>query len=122
MGRRTQVFVLGLALAGCNGGGGDCTALADGEWTFDGAAIGMLMGGSIQMDVAACSFEISEWSMAMSHLPSGGEVVGDEITLSGEEAYWTSCTGKVEREGTAASGVCADDDAEFTMAEGAAEQ
>ena len=114
-----RVFVLGLALAGCNGGGGDCTALEDGEWTFDGAAIGMLMGGTVTMDVAGCSFEISEWSMAMSDLPTGGEVVGDEVTLTGDSDYWASCTGKVNDEGTEVSGTCSEDDAAFTMAAGA---
>lgn len=120
MGRRTWVFVLGFALAGCSGGSGECTALEDGEWAFDGAAIGMAMGGTVTMDVDGCTFEISEWTMAMSDLPTGGEVVGDEVTLTGEDAYWSTCTGKVDSAGKAVSGACADDDAEFTMTAGAA--
>ena len=119
MGRATGVCVLLFALGGCGGGSGECTALEDGEWTFDGSAIGMTMGGVVQMDVEGCSFEISEWSMAMSDLPTGGEIVGDEVTLTGEDDYWASCVGKIDAEGKSVSGTCADDDADFTMAMGA---
>ena len=113
--RAARGFALACALAGCGGGSGDCTALEDGEWTFDGAAIGMTMGGTVKMDVTGCTFAISEWSMAMSDLPTGGEVVGDEVTLTGESDYWSGCTGKVNADGTEVSGTCAEDDAAFAM-------
>lgn len=112
--RAGAVFALACALAGCGGGSGDCTALEDGEWTFEGAAIGMSMSGIVGMDVTGCTFDITEWSMAMSDLPTGGEVVGDEVTLAGD-SYWSGCTGKVNAEGTEVSGTCAEDDAAFTM-------
>jgi hypothetical protein len=118
MRRATRVFALGFALSGCGGGSDTCTSLEDGGWTFDGAAIGMTMGGTVEMDVTNCLFAISEWSMEMSDLPSGGEVEGDTVTLSGDAPYWASCTGKVNTDGTEVSGNC-DDGAAFTMSAGA---
>src|SRR5262245_43182502 len=91
---------------------GDCTALTSGTWTGDGAAMGMAMGVTLTFDEASCSFTLSDWTMAMD-TPTGGTVVGDEVTLGGSP-YWESCTGTATAP-NAVSGVCNDDGADFSL-------
>lgn len=99
-----------LGLAGCGGGDGDCTALADGTWSLGGAALGMAMTATVTMDPAACTFTFSEWSMAMV-VPDGGVVDGDTVTLTGEG--FDDCVGTIGEDG-GVEGTCGDGDA-FTM-------
>lgn len=111
-----RTFVAMVVLAGC-GGGGDCTALADGSWTFDGAAGGgMEMTGDVTMDADACTFTIDNWSMEMTNLPSGGSIEGDQLTLDGAEIP-DGCVGTVNADGTGVTGACADGSA-FSMSQG----
>ncbi|MEQ1501322.1 MAG: hypothetical protein ABMB14_03785 [Myxococcota bacterium] len=108
---------LGVALAACSGGTGgapECTALVDGEWVFDGAALGMAMSAIVSMDVDGCTFAIADWTMEMGSIPSGGVVDGDAITLDGDDLYWASCVGTVGADGKSAEGAC-DDGADFVM-------
>jgi hypothetical protein len=107
---------LAAGLVACSGGAkGDCTQLVDGEWTFDGTALGMPMGAIVTVDAAGCSFAVAEWTMEMATLPGGGTVDGDEITLSGDDAYWSSCTGTVNAAGDAADGICDEDGGTWSM-------
>jgi hypothetical protein len=109
-----------LLVAGCgNSGGGDtCTPLEAGEWTIDGPAMGMAMGATVEMDVEACEFTFSDWSMEMGSLPIGGALDGTALTLDGD-AHWSSCAGTVADDGASAEGVCDDDGSAFTMVLGA---
>jgi hypothetical protein len=109
-------FVAMVVLAGC-GGGGECTALVDGPWTFDGAAGGgMEMTGEITMDADACKFTIGAWEMEMTNTPSGGSIEGDQLTLEGDDIP-EDCVGTVNADGTAVTGACADGSA-FSMSQG----
>jgi hypothetical protein len=114
-----RYVVVALALvAGCDGGGEEaCVALVDGDWTIDGSAIGMPMGAVLTMDAEGCTFTFSDWSMEMNNLPAGGEVAGDQVTLTGG-GITAGCVGTVNAEGTSAQGVC-DDGSDFTMSQGA---
>lgn len=114
-----RVFAIVLCLAACDGATPEsCTALSDGEWTFDGPAMGMAMGATVSMDAEQCEFTFSGWSMEMSSLPIGGTVDGTTVTLDGD-AHWSSCTGTVADDGASAEGTCADDGSGFTMLAGA---
>lgn len=110
-------FSMGAALAGCSGGaeGGDCTALVDGTWTFGGEAMAMDMVAAVTMDVEGCTFAITDWTMTMGSVPTGGTVAGDQVTLAGDDAYWATCTGTVAEDGRSADGAC-DDGYFFSMA------
>jgi hypothetical protein len=104
------------ALAACNGGG-DCTELASGGWTTDGAAGGgMEMTGTLTMDAKTCTFTMTDWSMAMTNLPDGGTVDGDQVTLSGADIP-VGCVGTASEDGTSVEGACEDGSA-FSMHQG----
>lgn len=112
-----RLLLLAAVATGCAGGdgGGECTSLVDGAWTLGGDALGMEMGATVTMDVAGCTFTISDWSMEMGSLPSGGSVSGAEVTLTGDDDYWATCTGTVSDDGTSVEGAC-DDGSAFSMA------
>ncbi len=125
---RRLLLVLPVVVAACSGagdssplaGGDACTELADGTWTFSGAAFGMgdeTMTGVVTVDVAACVVTIADWSMAMDDLPNGGVVDGDAVQLDGLNSFWRSCTGTAP-DATHASGVCTDDGTAWAMAAG----
>ena len=48
-----------------------------------------------------CTFELSDWSMAMS-VPEGGTVAGEDVVLTGP--YWDGCSGTTD--GSSISGGC----------------
>lgn len=104
---------------GTDGTDGSCVALQEGDWTTDGAAGGgMPMQATLTLGEDGCSFTFSDWNMAMTNLPAGGTVAGDQVTLSGD-AYFETCTGTVNADGSAASGICDDDGAGWEMSLGA---
>jgi hypothetical protein len=108
------IAVLALVSACDAGGKGECTALVDGPWTVTGDGFGMgdaPMQATVTMDVEGCTFAFSDWSMAMSSLPSGGTVDGDEVTLTGDDQFWASCVGTVDEAGASVSGACEGGDA-----------
>jgi hypothetical protein len=119
-------MILAIVLAGCTGeettdtDGTDtdvalaCTALQSGAWTGAGAAFGMSMGVTLTADNDACTFTLTDWSMDMGD-PDAGTVAGDQVTLSGPDAYWSTCAGTVNSDGTAIEGICTDDDAAFAL-------
>ena len=100
--RRTIAW---FGLVGC-GGGAECEALSTGRYTADGSAFGMAMEVVVTLDEEGCGFTFSEWSMAMTDLPSGGLVAGTTVTLLGSAA-WESCTGEVDADG-GVQGTCGD--------------
>lgn len=96
--------------------GAACTELTSGTWTADGLAFGMAMGVVLEMDVAGCSFTLTDWSMSMGgDLPESGTVDGDQVTLAGPTSYWASCTGTAAADGTSIDGTCADDGYAFSF-------
>jgi hypothetical protein len=88
-----------------------CTALADGQYAFTGDAFGMPMDGLLAMDATACTFDLSDWNMAMDS-PAGGSIAGDTVTYTGSE-QWESCSGD-NVAGTVVV-LCTDDTTSFTM-------
>jgi len=124
--------VISVVAVGCGGEGTDdsgtddsdthdsdtdmsCSALMDGPYNADGASMGMTMGTVLTMDAVACTFTLTEWDMVMGSIPDSGSIDGDTVTLGGEDAYWSSCTGTVDANGMAASGVCDDDGADWSL-------
>lgn len=124
----TQLLILALALVGCRRGetapGTDsgtppppvCDPMNDGEWSAIGPAFGMPMTTTVTFDVDACAFVAQDWSMVHSSQMTGGTVNGDEVTLTGNDAYWSSCVGTLV-DGASISGVCsaAVNDGTFTL-------
>lgn len=124
---RFWMGIVAALAAGCSGGDGGttddggtegCTALQEGTWTMDGAAGGgMAMEATLTLDTDGCSFTFTDWNMSMGNLPAGGTVAGDQVTLSGD-AYFETCTGTANADGSEVTGVCADDGAGFSMSLG----
>lgn len=116
-----------LFAAGCSTGGETetdtvetdttpaCQALTNGAWVGSGAAFGMAMGVTLTLDSDTCAFTLTDWDMVMGSLPDGGTVDGDTVTLSGDDAYWSTCVGEATG-GTTIDGVCSEDGAAFTLA------
>jgi hypothetical protein len=100
-------WIAAFALAGCKGD--DCVALADGDWTVDGAAFGMLMTGTVAMNADDCTFEFTAWDMPMDSLPTGGSIDGTDVQLDGD-SFWKSCSGTVADDATRADGTCENGD------------
>lgn len=86
-----------------DGGGTGCATLTEGGWTANGSCFGMLMTATLTVGSDGCSFEFSDWDMAMS-VPEGGSVDGSDVSLTG--AGWDDCTGTTD--GTSISGSCGD--------------
>ncbi len=101
-------------------GGDTCVALTSGPWTFSGEAFGMgdaTMGGDVTFDAEACTFTISNWSMTMDDLPTGGALDGDSVQLDGLSSRWRTCTGTAPDEDNA-SGTCSEDNTAWAMTSG----
>lgn len=95
-----------------------CTLLDDGVWTASGSAFGT--GGdtltvTLTMVADACHFSLDDWSGAVSDLPHGGKLFGADVTLDGDNAEWTSCTGTATGT-THLSGTCPDHGGDFALA------
>jgi hypothetical protein len=113
-------FAVAFAALGCQGGNEEeCTPVVEGAYTFDGTSMGMAMGAAVTVDASGCAFSIVEWTMPMASLPSGGTVAGDEVALSGDDAYWSTCTGTIDPSGESADGVCDEDGSTWSMVLGA---
>mgnify|MGYP000870217293 CR=1 FL=1 len=81
-----------------------CELLLDGTYDARGSCFGMTMTVALDMDDAACSFVLEDWSMNHGDLPESGSVDGDQVTLAGPG--FDGCTGTVD--GDAMSGTCDD--------------
>lgn len=81
-----------------------CTALPSATYVANGACFGMRMTVDVTMDEQACTFTLDNWSMNHGNSPTGGVVVGDEVTLAGGD--FDGCAGTID--GDAVSGTCDD--------------
>jgi hypothetical protein len=81
-----------------------CEVLTDGTYEARGSCFGMTMTVALDMDDAACSFVLDDWSMNHGDLPESGSIDGDQVTLAGPG--FDGCTGTVD--GDAVSGTCDD--------------
>ena len=127
----TKLFWVGLVLSACTAADETdaldtddtdvvdtapaCVALVDGAWSGSGAAFGMRMGVTLTMDSEGCSFTLTDWDMDMGPIADAGTVADDQVTLSGPDSYWATCTGTATADGTSVDGLCADDGAAFAL-------
>lgn len=81
-----------------------CVLLADGTYQASGSCFGMTMTVGLDMDDAACSFVLGDWSMNHGNSPEGGTVDEDQVSLAGGD--FDGCTGTID--GATVSGVCDD--------------
>ena len=79
-----------------------CVALTEGPWAANGTCFGHDMSATLTTTGDdGCTFELSDWSMAMS-VPEGGSVADDDVVLTGPD--WDGCSGTTD--GESISGGC----------------
>jgi hypothetical protein len=81
---------------------GPCVPLIEGPWMANGTCFGHDMFATLTTTGDdGCTFEFSDWSMAMS-VPEGGEVAGEDVALTGPD--WDGCSGTTD--GDSITGGC----------------
>jgi hypothetical protein len=73
----------------------------------------MQMTADLAFDLPTCHFGLSNWSMQMGDLPTGGTVAADQVTMTGSN-YWQSCVGTLVG-GNQITGTCSQDGADFQL-------